>query len=606
MPVTGGNAFQRTIELLVRADPSAIQGLTTAFQQNQAVFEAYAQATARGTITTAEYLANTKALAAEQTQLARAIDIGTQAATGMTAAQTAAAERTKGFAFTILATSHALQDLQYGFSAVVNNIPTVVYGIGSAVGASTTAIAAWGGALMGIGVVFQILTPTILEFGRQLGVLNNPATKFVVTVDDMKNKLKALTDHPWWVTIDTSRIEYATNQLAAMEKNLQAFKAAEETDIAATSKKEATRALTDFGGGASEVEAALLRMEQLAGVSHADPALQKKIDALKKGIASGPSGFGATFDAAQEQRMKDELGPLLAAARAQDMAWAQQEVGRFATGDFGAVQTMQQRAVNMPGFFQQKGQGGVTLAEALANMAGSPEEARRRADQDLDLTDMDEREKANLDKHKLAQQARKEFEQRAIAESTAIDQDAAQVARDAEIARKQKQAAAIATSNAFDQDRAKEARDAAAAERLAARQGKADLREGKKLEKDALRDMRLDDQYAQKEVGPAYMKNVAMQVGAGNLSAFEAQQKVGVDLASVGIDPALAGEMVRKSLADLQRAYIQALARTNNDQMATVQVLQTYAQDIARMNNQAFMQSQRARNQRPSINNTFN
>lgn len=160
-----------------------------------------------------------------------------------------AVDASRRFSYGILNISHAIQDAQYGFGAVLNNIPLVVTALGGGPGLA--------GVIMVLGVIIAQTMPHLKAFGIQLGLLQDPANAAGNTIKELQERLKALQDKPYKVTVDYLAIENAERAITLMEKRLAAIKAAAgEPDVQKRAAKAVGTVLTEFGGATDTVEGA--------------------------------------------------------------------------------------------------------------------------------------------------------------------------------------------------------------------------------------------------------------------------------------------------------------------------------------------------------------
>lgn len=176
-------------------------------------------AAAQGQVTTA-----TTAAATAQ----KAMQSGTQAGTDKMMAWT----RTVYFA------AQGLEDLQYGFNAVVNNIPMVAMSVAQGLGATSSAAMAWAGGISLIAVgINSVLIPAFKNFVAthepvkvffdDLDKSLNPfhVDVYASALERMNDRIKELTDKKIKVAIDSAELIRLTDEVKALQKATEAANA---------------------------------------------------------------------------------------------------------------------------------------------------------------------------------------------------------------------------------------------------------------------------------------------------------------------------------------------------------------------------------------------
>jgi len=171
-------------------------------------------------------------------------------------------QKSKQAAMGFLALAHAAQDAQYGFGAVINNIPQITYALTQQIeGLEKYSMAISGGAML-IGVAINTLGPKLItfstDFARSVGIMEDPAKKFAITSEDLKAKLQALTDKPFKVAVDYEAIERTTKQIERLEQATRTYQELlnKPTSVEEESGKLVKEAL-DAGGGMKNVDRAI-------------------------------------------------------------------------------------------------------------------------------------------------------------------------------------------------------------------------------------------------------------------------------------------------------------------------------------------------------------
>ncbi len=189
------------------------------------------------------------------------LDKFTKRSTGLTDAQakTAAMTRTVYFAM------QGLEDAQYGFGAVMNNIPLVTMSFAQALGKSTEAAMGWGAALSGAAIIINSIAipaferlvatnPEIKGFFDDLGKRLNPfhVDVYAGAIERLETRIKELGDKKIKLVIDKQELAAAETQLEKLKKGLEDFKRAgeEKSDV----EKKAGSLVGDFLQDTPETE----------------------------------------------------------------------------------------------------------------------------------------------------------------------------------------------------------------------------------------------------------------------------------------------------------------------------------------------------------------
>ena len=147
---------------------------------------------------------------------------------GQSSQQMAAWTRTIYFA------SQGVEDLQYGFSAAVNNIPLVTMSFAQAVGASTTAAMGWAAALSVVAVSMNSVvipavqrfidkSPGVKEAMRSLNESLNPfyVHEFKSALETLEERIKELQGKKVKLAVDSDELETASEQAKKMKDDLK-------------------------------------------------------------------------------------------------------------------------------------------------------------------------------------------------------------------------------------------------------------------------------------------------------------------------------------------------------------------------------------------------
>ena len=140
-----------------------------------------------------------------------------------------AEQKSKNFAMGLMAVAHAAQDAQYGFGAVVNNIPQIAYAMGNAIPSMEkyamqfSAIAMIGGTL--VNIALPHIKQFVTTFATELGLITDPLRTAAVTTDQLKTKIEALQSKSWKVDLDYRLIADAQKQMSDLESRLRSWDA---------------------------------------------------------------------------------------------------------------------------------------------------------------------------------------------------------------------------------------------------------------------------------------------------------------------------------------------------------------------------------------------
>lgn len=138
--------------------------------------------------------------------------------------------------------AHAMQDAQYGFGAVLNNIPLVVQALGGGYGLAAV--------IMTVGVALNVARPLLGDFDVALGLTADRATKTASSIDELKEKLKALTEKGWKVQVDYDAIRDTEEKIKNREKAQESFESGVKSPEKEFVEKIAKDKAEDAGGTA--------------------------------------------------------------------------------------------------------------------------------------------------------------------------------------------------------------------------------------------------------------------------------------------------------------------------------------------------------------------
>jgi hypothetical protein len=173
-------------------------------------------------------------------------DASNRASLGGASAMDVATRSSKNFGLGVLNVAHAIQDAQYGFGAVVNNIALVTQSLGGGPGLAGTA--------MVVGVAVSVLSNNIKGLAQSVGALEDPTARAAVTLADLKEKIKDMEEKPHKIEVDYQAIEAARKEVEVLEKKLAAFKAiGEQTSTQEKVGKAVAETIKEYAGGTDEL-----------------------------------------------------------------------------------------------------------------------------------------------------------------------------------------------------------------------------------------------------------------------------------------------------------------------------------------------------------------
>lgn len=303
-----------------------------------------------------------------------------------------ASDKMKRMGQNAMSVAYALDDIRYGFGAVVNNIPALAQAAGF-----TTAWAA-GIAIVGIGVfeLGKALAPAAKQWAQDMGLIEDVTKRTALDLDALKLKSEALTAKPYKLDVDYENLRNVNRLIDDLQAKIAAFEAGKRDKLTEEMAKEAKEATHAFGGGTYKMEQSVLAYANARGYQ-ADPESVKYLAKLEKEIRELEKRRDGGFDTLEEytavvgaiSNAKEQASQTRDSIRGSQEKWAKEQVGGFELGDPLAIQAMQARAAQRPDLFKNVGPGGVTAAEAIGNVPSTPGEMLRRID-------LDEQEKERI------------------------------------------------------------------------------------------------------------------------------------------------------------------------------------------------------------------
>lgn len=302
----------------------------------------------------------------------------------------------------MLFVSYAMQDFyQGGFAATLNNIPQLAM----AFDVQAKYVGAVAIAGLAADAAFKVLAPTLRDLGRDLNIIQDPAKTFVVTVDQMKAKVEALTERPHRLRVEVDQLEQAKRQLDEMEKSLAAYEAHRQSAAAKDLARQAAEVVEKDIGGTEELARAIAMAERKQGFHNGDPRDEEMLRILREVQAAGGTEGEqrARFRARtglNTSGIQGDIDVLETRIGQADLAAAKETAGAFARGVETAIQRVQGIAARYPELFQRVGPHGVDAAEAIGNLPPTQAEAERRAEWEhaekiAEKVEKDRRDRAN-------------------------------------------------------------------------------------------------------------------------------------------------------------------------------------------------------------------
>lgn len=293
---------------------------------------------------------------------------------GMDAAQ----QKSKNFAMGLMALAHAGQDLQYGFGAVVNNIPQIAYAMANAIPAlenyamQFSAIAMIGGTLAN--VAMPKIKEFVTSFATEIGLLNDPLRTAAVSTDQVKAKLEALQSKSWKVDFDYSMIEMAEKRLTLLEERQKKWEEMSKarTSVEQESGKRASEAITGQGNMDGLIRAMTESMGKM-GLLKMDTEAQRNLrsaeaemEQLRKTMNDpNISPFDFMTASGRNLVLETQLPAMKAAVRDEIRGIVEKELGAAGRGEKQKVADVLAAVNANPDAFRNQGIDPMKLAAGL-------------------------------------------------------------------------------------------------------------------------------------------------------------------------------------------------------------------------------------------------
>jgi hypothetical protein len=248
---------------------------------------------------------------------------------------------TRQASYGLLAFSYAVQDFQQsGLSAVMNNIPMMVMGIGGSAGLA--------GATMIAAAAFEAAAPHLTSFGRKIGLLRDPIRDAGNDLAGLKEKMQALEEKPFKVAADYSLLRELREEIKRTEKAVAEWEALKgaRTKVQEESKQIIEEGVKE-GGGTKNIEDAILEIKKKMGTLYMGSAHQGELEIATEGIKNNlamaaharktlPGFMAEPVAAAHEARadyLKGEVARLREAMDQEARAKVGQTVSRASTSE---------------------------------------------------------------------------------------------------------------------------------------------------------------------------------------------------------------------------------------------------------------------------------
>ena len=478
-----------------------------------------------------------------------------------TTATTQAGNAAGNSAYKWLYLSNAVQDSQYGFSAIVNNIPGIIQGFGGGPGLA--------GAVQILAVGFTALKPQLMEIGKYLDLVQDKSKMAAVNMAQMGEKIDAINEKPVKLAADFSAIEALKKELDKAKKEIEAFEAVKnaKTDFQTEGAKRAFDAVRDSGGGENVQKAYIQANPNLAARSPANDQLRRVNQYMKK----FDDGTATNYEA-YSRWIFEKISGSVVAMRDNLTKQVQDDVKEFAERDIGAAllgtdergrKRLETSIRAKPDVYSKAGvKLGLAnqLADASADTVRNDALAKQAAENEAEY-------RAQAKKEADAKQREEDFNRKRDSDNES-KQNAARLKGDQfaeqEAKRKQrekdaqlKQDAALAAKQANDRDQLARKLGAGFVPQIEAGFAENILRRETGLPVADSR--RQEDQL--RNSGQDYARSDRRQ--AQVMQAETAQR-----LHRAGQDPSLAENIIGQSLEKFRDSYTGAMATTNNREAA--------------------------------------
>jgi hypothetical protein len=181
--------------------------------------------------------------------------------------------------------AYALDDIQYGFNGIVNNIPGIVQSLGGSAGLA----GGLGAAAVGVNLLLSALKAAGVDLGgpfkdalreaaRGLDLIGDPIRDATDSLEGMKEKIQAIQDRPFKLDADYDALRTYTIEVRAAERATREFEALRNKR--SESQQEAFKSVQEGiaeGGGAEALQKAILEIAKQNGTYGAGSEIQGKL-----------------------------------------------------------------------------------------------------------------------------------------------------------------------------------------------------------------------------------------------------------------------------------------------------------------------------------------
>lgn len=432
--------------------------------------------------------------------------------------------------------SYAIDDIQYGFNAIVNNVPQIALAMGLGPGVA----GAVGIATVALNVFAKESIPTAInyfkEFAKARDWIRDPIRDATDALEGMKEKIKALEDKPLKFERDYEALRTYTVEVKLAERALREFEALKnKRSEAEQAAFESVQKGVQEGGGGRNLEDALIEVAKRSGSYGAGSQIpgqiefyrvaQSKANDAMAAVGGAGSSMAAPFIAAQAYA----IGKINELQHQMDLEQREKVAGLVTLKGGEASRKTLEGILDNPAYADIFQRNQIDLDRLGAGVAGAAPD--RLFQKDRDRIKKEEQQKTNerIRQDNQSEQASIDEGQRQAQEKErAANQDADRAGRD---------------KDKMDRD-AQQLRDKAKADQLRAE------REAPGIARNA-------------RIG-GYAQDFQAMTGATNNEAMEAGKRINA-LAEKGVEPTKAAHQVYQ---EMMRAILKI--QVNQDMMLNI------------------------------------
>lgn len=332
-----------------------------------------------------------------------------------------ASQKTIHFTRTVYYASQAVQDWEYSFAAVINNLPLIANEAARAFGASHEQAMLWASGIALVGTAADIAWPRIKHLWDLVST-SDVASRPNASLKEMEDRLKAIKEGSWIIHIDPREIEELEGRVARLKRNLDAYNRAAtgQTEVEQEAQRRFGVARAEFAGGTENVPGAMNIARTLAEAMATHPLVFGGDQTVGKDVQEIENRDLLRAAIARNPALGRQLGPALQEAnRASDRAFgnilkaAQDIVGGAEQGKESSIGAITRIYDQFPGLFQARGMGDQfrqILGQAGAGAvvkdldAGVQFKSPREAALAAKLAEKDDADKAEKERQELNEQ----------------------------------------------------------------------------------------------------------------------------------------------------------------------------------------------------------